>query len=178
MEKKEKRLLKELEKNNCINLNSFLISYCGIWNDALVTGKISHNDMKFLFPYLKKVSFEHALKNIKDVYVGNIVLVKDSYGHIAPYINPKIREVNDIEVNEVNAETIYKEGKFEKAIELENLSIYELAMLRKKYKEERRVNEYRKICRIIKKRKDNGIEIYHKKKEKIIMKGRLQNDEY
>ena len=45
-------------------------------------------------------------------------------------------------------------------IDLENLSLYELVELAKKYKIDSRINEYRKVCRLIKKRKDNDLKIY------------------
>ena len=172
----DKKLLKELEKNNCISLKSFLISYCGICYSSLLNENISHEDIKYLLPDLKRSSYEYILKNVKDVYTGKIILVKDSYGHIIPYLKPEIKEYyenNEIEKDDVKEET------FEKAINLEKLSLYELSELGKKYKDKNRVTEYRKICRIIKREhKQSGVQEYHKKKEKIKMKGFDDNDKY
>lgn len=172
---RQKDLLKNLEKNNSISLKKFLISYCCISNNALLNSKIAHKDIKFLLPDLKRFSYEYMLENLKDLYVGNIVLVEDCYGNFAPYLNPKIEEYDDIIIE---YEEHQENDRFELAVELENLNLYELAELAKKYREDKRMTEYRKVCRIIKSKKDPSIEIYHKKKEKIILKGSDDNDKY
>ena len=33
------------------------------------------------------------IRNIQEVYVGNIILVRDSFGHVAPYLKPKLKEL-------------------------------------------------------------------------------------
>ena len=178
MDKRNKKLLKCLQKNNCIDLNTFLMCYCGVWNDVLLVNKVTHSDIKFLFPDLKKVSFDFVLKNLKDVYTGNIILVKDSNNNVVPYINPKLEDIFDIEVNYERYDTNIEEDAFDRVVELEGLSSYELIQLAKKYREKKRMKEYRKVCRLIKAIKEDNIEEFHKKKEKIIMKGRLEYDKY
>ena len=102
-------------------------------------------------------------------------MVKDNHGNYVPYINPKI----DVFIAEdIVLEPIEEKDKFEEAIDLENLHLYELVELARKYKSDNRLTEYRKICRIIKKRKDNNLKIFHDKKEKILMKGMDENDKY
>ena len=172
---REKKLLKELEKNNSTSLKKFLITYCFICNEELLNNKISHSDIKFLLPDLKRVSYEYMLDNLNELYVGNIILTKDCYGHYAPYLNPKIKEYSDIDI-------VYKEedkkDNFELAVDLQYLNIYELSELAKKYKQLKRMTKKKKICRMIKKKKDSDMKIYHKKKEKIMLKGRDENDKY
>ena len=69
------------------------------------------------------------------------------------------------------------DDKFYKAVELENLTLYELTLLSKKYKEEGRITEYRKVCRIIKQNSDViARKEYHKKK--VLMKGIDEDDKY
>jgi hypothetical protein len=78
----------------------------------------------------------------------------------------------DIEIT-----TDKKEKAIEEIVNLENLSLYELSELGKKYKEENRLTEYRKVCRLIKKiNNESGIKDFHKKKEKI--KEMNLNDKY
>ena len=150
--------------------------YCGICDSNIFSNNLTHKDVKVLFPDLKRVSFDYVLNNIKEIYIGSIIMVKDYIGNSVPYINPKL----DICIeDDINIEIFEEDSDaFEEVIELENLNLYELVEIAKKYKTDNRINEYRKVCRIIKKRKDNDLKIYHEKKEKIIMKGRCENDKY
>ena len=178
MNNKDKRILRKLQKNNATTLKLFLIAYCGIQDGNLLSNKLSHKDIKQLFPNLKRVSFDYVLDNIDDIYTGNIILVQDSFEKVVPYKNPHIQIYEDINIEYVEEDIENSNDTFDTVLELENLNSYELSQLAKKYKESNRITEYRKVCRMIKKRKNNGVEEYHKKKEKIIMKGRIENDEY
>lgn len=177
MGSKDKKILNDLKDNNCISLRKFLMFYYGISDSNILSHNLTHKDIKVLFPDLKRVSFEYVLDNIKEVYIGTIIMVKDSIGNAVPYINPKldicIEYDIDIEIPEED-----KDNTFEQIIDLENLNLYELIELAKKYKSNNRIKEYRKVCRIIKKRKENDLKIYHEKKEKILLKGRCENDKY
>ena len=177
MSSKDNKILNDLKSNNSISLRKFLMFYYGICDNNILSHNLTHKDIKIFLPDLKRVSFDYVLENTKEIYIGTIIMVKDSFGNCAPYINPKldicIEEDIDLEIIEEE-----KDGVFEKSVELENLNLYELVELAKKYKTDNRLNEYRKVCRIIKKRKDNDIKIYHEKKEKILLKGRCENDKY
>ena len=50
-----------------------------------------------------------------------------------------------------------------------------VSYIKDKYKELGRITEYRKVCRIIRNKKD-VLKIYHASREKIKLKGRLEND--
>lgn len=177
MSSKDKKILNDLKDNKSISLRKFLMFYYGINDSNILSNNLTHKDIKVLFPDLKRVSFDYVLDNIKEIYTGSIIMVKDSIGNAIPYINPDldicIEEEIDIETTED-----YNDNTFEKIIDLENLNLYELVVLSKKYKMDNRINEYRKVCRIIKKMKNNDLKIYHEKKEKIIMKGRSEDDKY
>ena len=177
MDNKKQKILELIQENNGISLKAFLVYYCGIGNQMILSKKISHRDIKCLMPNLKRVSFDYALKNLKEVYIGNIILVKDSYGHFAPYIKPNIIDYNDDYklYNEYDDNTNNKEDNFETIILSEALNLYELKELKDKYKKLGRISEYRKVCRIIHKKKDE-LKIYHACREKIKLKGRLEND--
>lgn len=171
----DKKFLKELEKEYIISLKSFLIIFCGIYNETILQGKITHDDVKHLFPELKKVSFDYVSKNSNEIYTGKVILVKDSFGFIAPYQKPLIEEY--IDIPDINFIEDKKEQAIEEIVNLENLSLYELSELGKKYKDENRLTEYRRVCRLIKKiNNESGIKEFYKKKEKI--KERDYNDKY
>ena len=175
MGSKSNKILKDLKSNNFISLRKFLVFYCGVCDRNILSHNLTHKDIKVLFPDLKRVSFEYVIDNIKEIYIGSIIMVKDSIGNAVPYINPKLDICIEADIDIIEDD---KDNTFEEIIDLENLSLYELAELAKRYKTDNRINEYRKVCRIIKKRKDKNLKIYHEKKEKIIMKGRCENDKY
>jgi len=177
MSSKDNKILNNLKDNNSISLRKFLMFYYGICDSNTLSHNLTHKDVKILFPDLKRVSFDYVLDNIKEIYIGSIIMVKDYFGNCAPYINPKldicIEDDIDLEIIEED-----KEDVFDKVVELENLNLYELVELAKKYKIDNRINDYRRVCRIIRRKKDNDLKIYHEKKEKIILKGRCENDKY
>ena len=179
MEKKDRLKFKRLEENYSISLKAFLISHCGIWEKNFLEKPMSHKDIKYLFPFLKRTSFEYVLKNVKELCIGEIFLVKDSFGVCVPYLKPKLKELTESEHQEIMSHNSEKkeDDKFLRTINLENLTLYELTMLSKKYKEQGRITEYRKVCRIIKKNSDViARKEYHKKK--ILMKGIDEDDKY
>ena len=115
-----KKVLKDLQKNNSISLKNFLISYCNICCDEVLKNEITHDDVKILFPFLKRVSYKYVEKNLKQIYTGEIILVKDKLGNVAPYVKPEILEYDDIDVD------FYVDSKdetFEEIVELENLKL-------------------------------------------------------
>jgi hypothetical protein len=177
MDNKDKKILNYLKNNNSISLRKFLMFYYGIYDSNILNNNITHNDVKILLPDLKRVSYDFTLENIKDVYTGAIIMVIDSLGNCVPYINPKldvcVEYHEEFEITNNNSM-----DKFEEVINLENLNLYELSELAKKYKNCNRLTEYRKICRILKKKKDSSIKNYHAKKEKILLKGRYEDDKY
>jgi hypothetical protein len=65
-----KKILKDLEKEYSISLKSFLMIFCGICNETLLQGKISHDDVKHLFPELKKSTFEYLSKILMKYILG------------------------------------------------------------------------------------------------------------
>ena len=158
MDKKElKSLKKELEKN-CISLTKFLISYCGTTNKDIYSMKISHQDISKLMPQLKRVSFESLLDDRDSFYIGNIIPVKDCYGNVVPYVNPKIE--HDI-IMEFDCE-VTEDKKMLDAVISEDLSTYELIKLCKYYKTHNRLKEYRMVCKLL--NKNNCAKKYKKKK--------------
>ena len=52
----------------------------------LKINKLTHNDMKVLFPDIKRTSFDNLERNSSLIYKGEIILVHDCNGYILPYI--------------------------------------------------------------------------------------------
>ena len=145
-------------KDSSISLIKFLYCYCGICDEVIIRNKMSHKDVKIFLPFLKRLDYEEVLKNKDMLYKGNIISVKDSYGNVAPYLNPKIKIVEE---NNLSSENFLTNKKFdnkledavEKIIVASQLNDYELEKLLKIFKINKRYKEYRVVVRIFKQRK-------------------------
>lgn len=71
--------------NNEINLSKFLARYCNLTGKDL--SKIKHEDVKMLFPDLKRATFEEIEENPMLVYSGSVLLVNDGK-KVVPYYVP------------------------------------------------------------------------------------------
>lgn len=158
--RKAERELKEMS----ISLDKFLILYCGVPESAVLGKKISHRNIKHLIPDLHRISNDILMKDKRDLYTGDIIMVIDSYGHISPYITPDINLVEqsfEFEKYDITK----KEEKLENIILNENLSRYELVLLIRYFKKHGRVKEYRVARKLLKMKKDtNNVKIYRKEK--------------
>lgn len=189
LRKKElKNVITELlNKNLYMKITKFLTVYCGV-NERVINNKIvSHKDISFLLPNLKRISYDDALNNIEAFYRGELIIVIDSYGNIAPYVTPIIDNKNisdseqeDEEYSEIDIE-IYVENEdcdtVKDAISDENLSRYELAILCKYYRKNQQYSKYRATRELLKSKKDEeNVEKYKNKKLELRMKGREEDD--
>ena len=141
---KDKEQLKELLitlKKTSLSLRKFLILYYGINIDS--HGKLSHNDIKYLFPHIRRVSFEYVLDNRENTFNGNITCVFDSFNNPAFYERPNIKLFDEIE---------YIETTKESDKNLKNIN---------------RIHEYREVYKILKEKKQKNL-----KKEKILKEDR------
>lgn len=175
MNKRSRKQFEKLKEQYCISVNAFLTKCCGICDESVLNLNLSSNDLKLIFPYLKTSSYNKVLENPKDVYVGNILLVKDYEGNVVPYFKPEriFDECISLDVKEDK-----KEDNLTKIIDIEELSDYQLSLLAKKYKELGRMKDYRKVCKIIVNRKNKtNIKKYKKAKEKILLKQKEGNYE-
>lgn len=163
------KLKKELEGEN-ISLAKFLMNYCGIYNKKIYALKISHQDIKKLIPGLKRVSFDYLQNNIHELFNGNVIAVKDSFGNIVPYVNPKL----DIEkMREITCKECIEENLPEKEVN-ECLSTYELTEICRAFRKNKGT-EYRQASQLLKNRKCK-VKSYKKKKDKLMMEGKDSND--
>lgn len=164
---------KELE-NNGVSLLRFLNVYCGICNEFISKNKMSHNDVKYFLPSLKRIGFEEAYKNKDKIFKGEIIPVIDSFGFVAPYEKPIVNSFDEIIVFDEQEEEIIKQevseeelrSAIEEYLKVNKLSIFELNKLAKIFKQEKMMKEYKTIINIIKKNKKEKNR-YKEKKRKI-----------
>ena len=90
---------KELKKQSNISMRQFLRDYYDINEDEIERlYKLSHKEIKSVLSDV--YHFEYPCVNfddvdIDDILCGNVILVKDFGGHLAPYNNPILLLEND-----------------------------------------------------------------------------------
>lgn len=100
-----------------MNIKKFLNEYCGISYESLQNVKMSHEDIKSLFSDLERISFEDL--DITQLYSGDVIIVVDSYGNIAPYVRPKFEDVKndgseydvDVDTDDVRRKVVIEEPR-------------------------------------------------------------------
>lgn len=92
---------KEIKKISSISMAYFLKTYLDIENEGLLTKliKLSHFELKEVTKEygvrLSKISFDDLTKDM--IARGEILLVEDAFGNMAPYINPMRSIENEYE---------------------------------------------------------------------------------
>ena len=157
----KKQTLKFNKYIRYISLNKFLMCYFGVDINNIFENELTHEDAKKIIPNLKITSCN---KINTELFLRNIILVKDFKGDILPYEIPELNE--DLEVkNEVKEKIEVTKDKETIRSELINdLKIYELIIMKKKCKNCR---EYREVQKLIEVKKDRETRQYKLKKEKL-----------
>lgn len=108
---------------NTISLSKYLSRYVGLKGENLK--KLHHEDVKILFPYIKRASFKFIEKNPELINKNKVVIVNDGRSCIPYYIENKMfDDFDELLLEEDKKEDInYKEYDYSK------LSIYELKQL-------------------------------------------------
>ena len=118
---------------NCekvMSLSKFLSRYVCMQGDNLK--RITHEEVKYLFPYLKRASFALIEENRELLYMGKITLVNDGKKTI-PYFTPEL-EFSDIEYNDLERQEEEPFQVDDNHYDYSRLSEYELRqLLRRKF---------------------------------------------
>lgn len=83
---------KEIRKCYKMDLRHFLVNYCGLDNEKLISElcNLSHKELKEVATLyginLIRTSFEYVTK--EQIMTGMIIYVSDALGNLAPYVNP------------------------------------------------------------------------------------------
>ncbi len=124
-------------KYNKITLSKFLSRYAYLQGSDLT--KVTHEEVKKLFPTLKRCTYEEISLCPELVYDGNVVLVTDGKKTI-PYYVPEL-ECSENEYLDFNREEIPSDEVDDNIYDYSNMSVYELRCLL-----ERKFNSYRNQC--------------------------------
>lgn len=151
---------------NEISLSKFLTHYYEL-HDANILN-MTHDDIKNLFPQIKRLSFDYAKKNKDSLASGKIIMVKDCKGDIIPYVCPKaiVKSETTIDTEIVSFPCSRKvKQTYEKLSkeELKDLTNWELIKLLRNYR--KHLLSCYEIYREIKKKR-NGCSKNRREKKK------------
>ena len=149
-----------------IDLISFLCNFYGIVNENLKINKLTHTDIKILFPQIKRISIERLNNNLALVYNGDIILVYDCFGKILPYVNPHLQ----INVCPINENSYAERERINlNSLELDELSKEELLNIRRQLKRNHKYLEEKDVVKVIRKKKDYQVTDYKRRKNMLKM---------
>ena len=154
-----------------ISLAKFLSRVTNLTGKDL--SKLRHEDVKILFPYLKRTSFDYVFDNPGLVCLGEVIMVNDGR-KIIPYINPEI--CLDEEKVELHVNKIPKHKINDNHYDYNKLSTYELRCLLIK-----KLNSYRNQMaarRELEKRGELNHKKYKRSEEKELLLRRMKNEGY
>ena len=152
--KEERRKIKRLEDES-ITLNAFMVRYLGIRDNNILSNKISHEDIKVLFPNLVRTSFSYIADNPDLVYTGDVLLVEDSFGRTVPYFDPCYVYVEDDYYGDFLVEDNKEDIPNLDELDLASLSNYELQNLLRIYEKNNMYVAVRKVRNELTVRKDS-----------------------
>ena len=80
-----------MKEYKSVTLSKFLSRFLMV--DGMALTKVTHADVKMLFPTLKRSSFEYVEKHPEEVMMGRILMVNDGK-KVIPYIVPEVRKID------------------------------------------------------------------------------------
>ncbi len=169
--KKDKERLERLADGR-ITIISFLSKYLGVRDQRVLSSRITHKDIKAIFPNLKRVSFDYVVDNPTLIGDSTILLVSDSIGRVVPYMNPQLgyeetEYFGEFVCDESTKVTIPNIDE----IDLESLNNYELQQLLHVYEKNLIRGAARKVRNELISRKDSRHST-KESKERILRKTR------
>lgn len=150
--------------NDSMTIEAFMARVLGIRDQRVLANRITHNDLKELFPDLRRPSFDYVLDNPGTVSMGEVFMVSDCQGRVVPYFNPHYV------LEEAEYFGSYEEQKPVEEpvpniddIELMDLSTYDLIQLMHIYHDKNNRGAYRRVHEELVSRKDSRHASYESK---------------
>ena len=168
--KQDKARLSRLSENS-ISVESFLARVLGIRDKSLLSSRISHSDLKQMFPQLVRPSFNYVVDNPAIIFNGEAFLVEDSFGSVVPYFNPSFLYEETEYFGEFTEERPREEIPNIDDLELSELSNYELQNLLHIYSAHNIRSAHRKVHDELISRKDSR-HASHESRERSLRKTR------
>ena len=157
-----------------IDLISFLHNYYGISSEFFYKNVVTHQDIKMLFPSIKRESFDYVNHNREDLSSGDIILVHDAKGNTVPYVKPTKEDLKEFgpfqEMTEKAGNLKYKVVRERIIVDeemLDSLSKDELLKLRRDLKRTRQYCKEKKVVKAIRSKKSPKVKAYKRKKNEL-----------
>lgn len=113
-----------MKEYKSVTLSKFLSRFLAV--DGMALTKLSHADVKMLFPMLKRASFEYVEKHPEEVMMGRIIMVNDGK-KVIPYIVPDVRKI-EIDIT-MMPEFVEEKRNAKREIDYTKMRVYELKRL-------------------------------------------------
>jgi hypothetical protein len=142
--------------NGSITIEAFMARILGVRNQRVLANRITHNDLKDLFPDLRRPSFDYVLDNPRTVSMGEVFMVSDCQGRVVPYFNPHyvIEEIEYYGTYE-DQEPVSEPTPVIDDVDLMDMSTYDLAQLMHAYHDKNNRGAYRRVHEELVSRKDS-----------------------
>ena len=177
-QKDELRILRGEMAREAISVKKFLMIF-NLADESILDKKISHKDLDILLPNLRRVGFDRLIRNKSMLHTGDVIAIRDSFGYVLPYLNPKLIYSEDEFYRVFDCEQDKTDVEIKKIVCDENLEPYELKEVCSKLLELRRFKEYRVIKRMLSKSlRYNSKKVKKYKREKQMLKERDMEYEY
>lgn len=113
-----------MKEYKSVTLSKFLSRFLMV--DGMALTKVTHADVKMLFPMLKRASFEYVEKYPEEVMMGRILMVSDGK-KVIPYIVPDVRKI-EIDMT-MMPELIEEKRTGKRETDYTKMRVYELKKL-------------------------------------------------
>jgi hypothetical protein len=174
--KKKDRMKQKQLKQTSISIERFVSNILGVKVEDLLRAHLTHEDVKEMFPTLKRESFVRVLDDPELVASGKVIFVTDSTNRTIPYINDRKRFIDEelqIDFDRVmdpveweNSEVVVPRYSYE---ELTKFNTYELSEYAKQLYNLGLIGARERVLRIIRARDDSKQGV-RRSKEKALKK--------
>jgi len=167
-------LFKKIDKEkDIISIEKFIINYLNKGEEVYLE-KMGHHDLRrYNSPKVIRVSYDFTQNNFDLLKRGTILMVKDSYGKVAPYINPiELEELHNLELIEKAITDLKKQRINQLQLILSRWLELE-ALIDEKNRLERMINDLKELAKdeylanIIKKQKGEDSNDKYKRRQRI-----------
>lgn len=163
--KKDKERLQNLNKQ-AVSMREFLKRFLHVDNDELIEYGLTHNDLRKIFPNLKRTSFDVILDDPSVVYTGEVILVLDASEHVVPYVSKELKTLESFGIDDAMDKSEWEKPPEQWGspkqdtpnihdYDLKSMSIYELEILLKLYSYSNQMSSYYTVRREIVSRSDS-----------------------